>query len=136
MRILLDTSIFLWMAGRPERLNSKATALLTAPDSDVWMSVVSTWEIVIKVSVGKLDLGSSPSLFIPKWQAAYNLKPLAISQQHALALQDLRLAAHRDPFDRMLIAQASAEKMVLITADRDVSRYAARHPVEIFWGGR
>jgi PIN domain nuclease of toxin-antitoxin system len=100
------------------------------------MSVVSCWEIVIKVSSGKLDLGSAPKEFIPKWQAAYGLKPLPLSQPHALTLQDVPADLHKDPFDRMLIVQASFERMVLITSDHALVSYAKRLPVDVLWAGR
>jgi PIN domain nuclease of toxin-antitoxin system len=136
VKVLLDTSIFLWMAGHPERLNSKATALLTAPETDLWLSVASSWEIVIKASIGKLDLGSPPKEFIPKMQAAFNIHPLSISLAHALALQDLRVDAHKDPFDRMLVAQSGQEGMVFLTSDRSLMSFAKKQSIDVLWAAR
>jgi PIN domain nuclease of toxin-antitoxin system len=137
MKYLLDTSVFLWMVAQPENLNAKARKLLSAADNELFLSAASCWEIVIKAAVGRLQLDAPPAQYIPKWQSAYGIRPLAISQLHALELHELPAKSdHKDPFDRMLIVQARSEEMVLLTSDRAVTKYAANYPVETFWCGK
>jgi PIN domain nuclease of toxin-antitoxin system len=137
MRYLLDTSIFLWMIAQPENLNAKARKLLASAESELYMSAASCWEIMIKTAIGRLQLNAPPGEYIPKWQVAYGIRPLPISQLHALELDDLPMKPdHKDPFDRMLIVQARSEEMVLLTSDRAVTKYAANYPAQTFWCGR
>jgi PIN domain nuclease of toxin-antitoxin system len=137
MRYLLDTSIFLWMIAQPDKLNAKARKLLSAAETELYLSAASCWEIVIKAAVRRLELDAPPAQYIPKWQSTYNIRPLAISQLHALELSELPANhRHKDPFDRMLIVQARVEKMVLLTSDLTVTKYAANYPVETFWCGK
>ncbi|MCU1310843.1 MAG: PilT-like protein [Candidatus Angelobacter sp.] len=137
MRYLLDTSIFLWMIAQPDKLNAKARKLLSAAETELYLSAASCWEIVIKVGVGRLELDAPPAQYIPRWQSTFNIRPLAISQMHALELSELPAnARHKDPFDRMLIAQARTEKMLLLTSDLTVTRFATNYAVETFWCGK
>jgi PIN domain nuclease of toxin-antitoxin system len=98
---------------------------------DVFLSAVTSWEVAIKAATGKLHLPEPPDLYVPRRMASQRLRPLAVSHQHALAVFALP-AHHRDPFDRLLIAQARTEDMTLITADRMFKRY----PVELLWAGQ
>ncbi|MCU1286888.1 MAG: PilT-like protein [Acidobacteriales bacterium] len=133
MRYLLDTSIFLWMVAQPENLNVRARNALAKSESELYLSAASCWEIVIKTALGRLQLESPPAQYIPRWQAAYGIRPLGISQIHALELDQLPAKTdHKDPFDRMLVAQARSEDMVLLTSDRAVIKY----PVETLWCGK
>lgn len=129
-KYLLDTSVFIWMAGPAEKLNSQAQTLLSAAE-ELYLSAASSWEISIKYALGKLDLPQAPDRYVPKRVADFGIKPLAITQEHALGTLHLPLH-HDDPFDRMLIAQARGEGMVLLTADKLLKRYS----VELFWCGR
>ncbi len=118
MRLLLDTHAFLWAIGDPDRLHSAARAALWDPDNDVQVSVASVWEIGIKRGLGKL---TAPDDLEPHLQAA-NFDPLPISLEHARAAGSLPLH-HRDPFDRMLIAQAQLESLTLVTRDARFAVY-------------
>lgn len=131
MRFLLDTSVWLWSVGQPERLNQATSDLLLDPRHELYFSAASIWEIAIKVSLGRLQLPESIHTVIPREALRLGLRPLPINQVHALAVHDLPLL-HGDPFDRMLVAQARTEGLILITSDREISEYK----VEMQWAGR
>jgi len=131
MRYLLDTTVFVWSLREPERLNKKAFEILEAKDHDVFLSAVSSWEIVIKSSIGKLAFPKELSELLNEALSNYSLQPLSITHIHSLAVRELPLH-HRDPFDRMLIAQARSENMILMTADSAIRSY----PVETLWCGK
>jgi len=131
VKYLLDTSVFLWSAGAPERLNHRATALLSSGTSELYLSAASVWEIAIKFALGSLSLPEPPRQFIPLAIRVLTLRSLDIVYQHSLAAGELP-QHHRDPFDRMLIAQARSESMVLLTADRLFKSY----DVELIFCGR
>lgn len=131
MRYLLDTNVFLWSIGAPERLNSRATSVLSSALSEVYLSAASSWEIAIKVALRSLRLPGPPSQFIPDAMRILSVRSLEISHFHSLAAGALP-PLHRDPFDRMLIAQAWSEKMVLLTADKAFAKY----DVEIMFCGK
>ena len=122
MKYLLDTNIFLWSSGAPEKLNGQATTVLSSGSSEVYLSAASSWEIAIKFALRSLKLPSPPSRFIPDAMRILSLRSLEISHSHSLAAGALP-PHHRDPFDRMLIAQACSETMVLLTADTAFMRY-------------
>jgi PIN domain nuclease of toxin-antitoxin system len=121
VRYLLDTGVFLWCAFAPERLNARAAKILST-ESEVYLSPANSWEIAIKFILGKLPLPRKPSELIPEAMRKLALRPLDITHVHALVSGELR-PHHRDPFDRMLIAQASAENMVLLTGDNLFKAY-------------
>jgi PIN domain nuclease of toxin-antitoxin system len=120
-RFLLDTHIFIWWADEPARLSRPIREILEAPENDLYLSVASAWEIAIKEAVGKLSLGASIAYAIDT--AGVELLPISLS--HIERTKQLPLL-HRDPFDRMLVAQAIEEELQLITIDRDLSRYGVR----------
>jgi PIN domain nuclease of toxin-antitoxin system len=122
VKYLLDTSVFLWSNGALERLNRQATAVLSSKSSEVYLSAASSWEIAIKFALGALRLPSPPLQFIPDALRILSIRSLEISHLHSLAAGALP-PHHRDPFDRMLIAQANSEEMVLLTADRVFEKY-------------
>ena len=97
----------------------------------LYLSAASSWEIAIKVAVGKLQLPDAPARYIPNRMAALDIIGLPVEHAHALKVFDLP-RYHRDPFDRILIAQAQAESLTLLTADPAVAAY----DVEILWAGR
>jgi PIN domain nuclease of toxin-antitoxin system len=119
--LLVDTHLLLWAAGQPQKLSRKARRLLEDADSQLWFSAASLWEVAIKHALGREDFHVEPhrlrrALNDNGWQE------LAISGEHALAA--LRLPPiHKDPFDRMLIAQAQVEGVTLATSDDVVARY-------------
>ena len=128
MRLLLDTCTFLWIvAGAPE-LSDRARRAFTAPDNEVYLSAVSAWEIAVKHGLGRLPLPSPPSDFVPEMRQRHGIAPLALSEEAALLLGKLP-AIHRDPFDRMLVAQAQTEGLRLVTHDRTLEPYGA----DILW---
>ena len=122
MKYLLDTNVFLWSNGAPERLNRQATAVLSSGSSEVYLSAASSWEIAIKFALHTLRLPSPPSQFIPHAMRILALRSLDITHFHSVAAGELP-RHHRDPFDRMLIAQACSEEMVLLTADNVFAKY-------------
>ncbi len=131
MRYLLDTGVWLWSVWEPERIARKTRAVMADLHQDVFLSAVTSWEVAIKSAAGKLSLPEPPGSYVPRRMADQGLRPLPVSHQHALAVFSLP-AHHRDPFDRLLIAQANLEDMVLITADRIFEQY----PVQLLWAGR
>jgi PIN domain nuclease of toxin-antitoxin system len=122
VKYLLDTSVFLWSAGAPEKLNRQAAGLLASKASELYLSAASSWEIAIKFALGTLRLSSPPSDFLPGAMRILALHSLDVTHFHALAAGELP-RHHRDPFDRMLIAQARSESMVLLTADKAFANY-------------
>ncbi|PYV15012.1 MAG: PIN domain nuclease [Acidobacteria bacterium] len=121
MRLLLDTHALLWWLGANPTLSAKAHAAIAAPDSDVYVSAVTAWEIVIKKRLGKLK--APPAL--DREVAAHQFEPLPVTLAHALAVERLP-DHHEDPFDRMLVAQAIVEDLVLITRDPNIRKYPVR----------
>jgi PIN domain nuclease of toxin-antitoxin system len=131
VRYLLDTGIWLWSVLEMERISEKARSVFADLGNDIFLSAASSLEIAIKSAAGKLQLPEPPGSYVPRRMADQGLRPLPVSHQHALAVFALP-PHHRDPFDRLLIAQASLEDMILITADRMFQRYA----VQLLWAGR
>jgi PIN domain nuclease of toxin-antitoxin system len=115
---LIDTHVLLWLDERPDRLSGHILGLLRDPKHIVYCSAASLWEIAIKQSVGKLQIkGTLPSLL-----EQYGLTELPVTARDAERTRTLPMH-HRDPFDRMLVAQAMAEQLVLISADRQMLAY-------------
>ena len=105
MRLLLDTHTFLWLLGSPEKLSRTALQACRDPDNTVWLSLVSVWEIQIKVQLKKLQLDAPLSELVETSLAESQLELMPIELAHILALDGLS-HRHRDPFDRLLICQA------------------------------
>jgi PIN domain nuclease of toxin-antitoxin system len=124
---LLDTHTFLWLYGDQSRLSATALAFIRDPSNQVLVSVVTPWEMVIKQGTGKLIL-REPVGRVVTTQLAAGLVLLPVTLDHILALQGLP-AAHKDPFDRLLVAQAIAEGAVLLTDDPVLRQY----PVQVVW---
>ena len=122
MKCLLDTSVALWSVVAEHKLNKQAQGLLTAGTSTLYLSAASVWEIAIKYALGNLPLHEEPATLIPEMLRGMGMRALAITHTHALEAGRLP-SHHADPFDRMLIAQARTEGMVLLTADRALQRY-------------
>ncbi len=128
MRLLLDTHVLLWFLREPERLPPSVLREIESPDNEPLVSVCSLWEIVIKISLNKLTLPGSYEELFPKSIEDCGLTSLAIESQHLSQLRQLPWH-HRDPFDRMLVAQASADKVPLVSSDLRLRRY----DVSILW---
>ncbi len=122
MKYLLDTSVFLWALGAEHKLNQKARDLISSRESELYLSAASSWEIAIKFALGTLALPKPPSQFVPNAIGMLAIRSLDITHSHSLAAGELP-AHHRDPFDRMLVAQARLEEMVLLTANRALLKY-------------
>jgi PIN domain nuclease of toxin-antitoxin system len=118
VRILLDTHFLLWWLADDPALGERARQVIASPDHLVCYSAASVWEIRIKQRIGKLEL---PDDFADSL-AAQAFVPLAITTAHAHAIKDLPLH-HRDPFDRMLVAQAQIERLTLLTRDEQLAKY-------------
>ena len=128
MKILLDTHALIWMDTDPTQLSATAVACFNDPANDIWLSVVSVWEVVIKVGTGKLALSGDIDQIVRDIQAQNPLQLLDIQYPHALAVRGLP-PIHRDPFDRMLVAQALVENATILTCDANIRRY----PVMTIW---
>lgn len=118
MRVLLDTYILLWWLGEPARISEKTHKRIAAPQNTVYVSAVSLWEIRLKQSLGKLQL---PKDFEKRLNEE-TFEALPLQNSHSAALLSLPWY-HRDPFDRILIAQARAEKLQFLTADLTLAAY-------------
>ncbi|WP_434046796.1 MULTISPECIES: type II toxin-antitoxin system VapC family toxin [Sorangium] len=125
MKLLLDTHCWLWLAAEPERMRRDVVEMLVAAGNDVYVSAATAWEIVIKHALGKLILPISPAEYIPTRMAALGHLSLPIEQRHALQVAGLP-PHHKDPFDRILVAQAQVEGTDLVTADRLMAGYDVR----------
>jgi len=119
--LLLDTHVLLWAAGQPDRLSASTRTRLEDPANALAYSVASLWEIVIKRGLGRDDFRVDPRR-LRRGLVAAGYREIAIEADHVLAVADLPLL-HRDPFDRVLIAQAAAEGATLLTVDPVVARY-------------
>ena len=122
MSILIDTHVFLWAAGVDGRLSDSARMLLEDPDLPIFFSVASAWEIAIKWSKGRLDLPGTPAEVTRNVIAAAGLLQLAVSMRDACAVAELPFH-HKDPFDRLLVAQARSNGLKLMTADPMLEKY-------------
>jgi PIN domain nuclease of toxin-antitoxin system len=127
MKALLDTHTFLWAIADEGKLSRRAKQIYTGPH-DLWLSVASMWEIMIKVQAGKLPLPQPAGPYLVKKLAQNQIELLPVSLDHVLGVETLPLH-HRDPFDRLLSAQSMEEGWPIITADP----WFARYPVEVIW---
>jgi PIN domain nuclease of toxin-antitoxin system len=127
MRILLDTCEFLWLVTADARLSPQLVPAVRDPQNEVFLSVVSFWEICLKHSLGKLPLPKPPSQFVPLQRERHQIEPLALDEAAVTQLSGLPML-HRDPFDRMLICQAKAHGLTFASADKLIRQY----PVTLF----
>ena len=121
-RFLLDTHCWLWWNAEPERLNPHVRAIIGNVANAVFLSAASAWEIAIKHGLGRISLPEPPARYVPSRIAANRITGLPIQFQHVLKVGDLP-SHHRDPFDRLLIAQAITERMTLVSADPKILLY-------------
>jgi PIN domain nuclease of toxin-antitoxin system len=120
--LLLDTHAMLWFFWDDAQLSAPARALIEDSDNRKLISIASCWEVAIKVGLGKLDLGESSRSFLPREITRNNFELLPISLDHATAVETLA-QHHRDPFDRLLVAQATVEGLPLVSADIAFDQY-------------
>lgn len=125
MKLLLDTCTFLWLLGGTDEFSGRAAALFRSPDSEVYLSAASVWEIVIKHARGRLVLPSPPDRLVPAERDARAIIALPIDEESALHVGRLPML-HGDPFDRMLVAQAIVHGLTILTPDPLVTQYPAR----------
>ena len=122
MKLLLDTQILLWAAGQPARLSAAARKLLSDRRNELLFSAASLWEIAIKRTLGREDFRVEPRL-VRRGLLDNGYIELPVTSQHAVNIDSLPLL-HKDPFDRLLLAQAFSEGITLLTADAQLARYA------------
>lgn len=128
MKILLDTHTFLWWITDATQLSNTARKLIGDGHNILYWSAVSSWEVSIKYALGRLPLPEVPENFLPPQLAHNHIESLPVFDVHAFLAGQLP-HYHRDPFDRMLIAQARFESLVILSNDRQISRY----DVEVYW---
>jgi PIN domain nuclease of toxin-antitoxin system len=119
---LLDTHIFLWLLARPERIAPELLSRLQEADTALLLSAASSWEIAVKWSNGRLRLPRPPAAFVPDRMRRLGVMGLAVTHAHALRSATLP-PHHRDPFDRLLIAQAQADDLTIVTVDDAFAAY-------------
>ncbi len=130
MRYLLDTMVWMWSVGPSEKIGKAGLEVIRDGAAELYLSAVSSWEITIKVQLGKFDLPEPPNFYIPKRLSEQGIRSLSITQNHTLGVYNLG-RHHADPFDRLIIAQAIVEQMTILTSDRTFGKY----PVEVLWCG-
>jgi PIN domain nuclease of toxin-antitoxin system len=126
--LLLDTCTFLWIVGGDRALSARAREAFVDPESEVFLSAASAWEIAVKHRLGKLPLPAAPEEFVPVQRAAHGIEPLPVEEEAALQVAKLP-GLHRDPFDRILVAQAIVGGLVVVTPDDPIRQY----PVRTLW---
>lgn len=128
MNLLLDTHAFIWWDSEPNKLSPRSLALCRDRANTVLLSVTSVWEMQIKLQLGRLRLKFPLAEIVESQQQANNIEVLPILLTHVLALDDLP-NYHKDPFDRLLIAQANVGGAILVSNDPVIAKY----PVEVAW---
>ncbi len=128
MKLLLDSCTFLWIVADNPLLSATARAMFRDPANETFLSVVSAWEIAVKNALGNMPLPEPADSYVPTFRKRALIEPLPLSEE--MVLQVIRLPSiHRDPFDRLLICQAIAEGMAILTPDRRIRQY----PVRTIW---
>ena len=127
MKFLIDTHLLIWAANEPEKLSEKAKALMTNPEHELFFSAASIWEIAIKNGLSRDDFKVDARV-LRRGLLDNDYTELPITSAHAVFVENLPLI-HKDPFDRILVAQATAEGITLLTADSTVARYPG--PIEL-----
>jgi PIN domain nuclease of toxin-antitoxin system len=128
VKLLLDTCIFIWLATDSRALSPIARSMFEDEVNEIFLSAVSAWELSVKSTLGGLKLSEPSERFVPKYRSAHKIESLALNEE--MVLQVSRLPKlHRDPFDRMLICQAIAEGMAILTPDELIRQY----PVKTIW---
>jgi PIN domain nuclease of toxin-antitoxin system len=128
VKLLIDTHVLIWVILNPEKLSSSVTRLFSDRKNDIYLSLVSIWEIQIKQQLGKLNFDLPLAELIESQQKVNDLKLLSITPEHIYALESLP-HHHRDPFDRLLISQALYENMPILSVDIAFDAY----PVQRIW---
>jgi PIN domain nuclease of toxin-antitoxin system len=122
VKILVDTHCWLWLTSAPERFSGRTLKRIAAPETDLYLSAGSAWEIAVKYALGKLKLPRRPADYLATYLRETRTTSLPISVEHAAYVAELP-THHRDPFDRLLIAQAILERLPVLTADPQIGKY-------------
>lgn len=122
MKVLIDTQIFVWLDSEPEKLSLQSKSILEEQENQIYLSVVSIWELQIKSQLGKLTLERSLKSILESQQETNGLEILSLEIMHIFGLENLPYH-HKDPFDRLLISQAKTENLSLLSADHIFSKY-------------
>jgi len=122
MKILLDTHIFIWLIDEDNRLDSLWREEIKNPQNQIFLSVASVWECVIKYQIGKLNFPQSPDIYLPQKRKEYLIKSLPINEESLSHLRQLPLL-HKDPFDRLLISQSLQDDLTIMTEDNAILAY-------------
>ena len=128
MKLLLDTHAFLWWLEGSPALGRRARAEVANPDNEVFLSIASCWELAIKVSLGKLRVAQSLERFIPEQLTRNGFALFGVELRHVARVANLPFH-HRDPFDRVLVAQALQDELAIVSADRIFRKYG----VTVVW---
>ena len=128
MRLMLDTVAFLWFAEGSSRVSAQARELIADPANDAYLSAASAWEIAIKHGLGRLPLRVPPDRYVAEQRGRHRIDSLPVNEEAALQVGKLP-DLHRDPFDRLIVAQAIVEGMTVVTPDRLIGMY----PVRLVW---
>jgi PIN domain nuclease of toxin-antitoxin system len=122
MNVLVDTHVWIWSLADPDRLSKECRKLLSSSRNVVYLSAASAWELAIKAALGKIDLPEPVETYVPTRMARQGITALPVTHAHALRVSTLP-PYHRDPFDRLLVAQALVERLPILTADPAFDRY-------------
>ena len=128
MKILLDTCTFLWVITNDPTLSTHAKSLFIAPENEIYLSSISTWEILVKNQLGKLPLPAPAGTFIQEQRRLHRIEPMPLAEDAVMQLPKLP-HLHNDPFDRMLVCQAISNGLAILTPDLKISQY----PVQTVW---
>jgi PIN domain nuclease of toxin-antitoxin system len=128
MKLLLDTHVLIWLVEGSDNLSQAARQAIENDDNSLYLSIASLWEMTIKMTLGKLQLGMSIDRIVESYILPSGMEIILIQLNHLVVLRDLPLH-HRDPFDRLLISQARSEELILVSGDRIFGDY----PVQLLW---
>jgi PIN domain nuclease of toxin-antitoxin system len=128
VKLVLDTCSFIWLTDKPEKLSTPAKQAIGDKNCNLLLSDITIWEMCIKWQSGKLSLNKPPSVWIPEQKQIWKLGTIAIKPDHLFHTAQLP-QHHRDPFDRLLVAQCLAEKAAILTPDTNIHAY----PIEAIW---
>jgi PIN domain nuclease of toxin-antitoxin system len=131
VKYLLYTAVWLWSTNEVDRIGDAGREILADGRQEIYLSAATAWELSIKMRLGKLQFPGPPSSSVPAFMTKQGLRPLTITHAHAVSVYDLPLH-HSDPFDRLIIAQALAEEMTILTSDRLFKKYS----VDLVWCGK
>lgn len=128
MKLLLDTGVFLWIITDQDELSDNCKLLFSNPENEVYLSVISIWEIIIKYNLQRLPLPEKPQIFIPTQCKLHSIQSLSLQESAVVQLTNLP-EYHKDPFDRMLTCQAISHGLTILTPDKHIQQY----PVPTIW---